>query len=53
MYSVTICYVEPSLPKSDGPISETGGSEISKISDKASKMMTADLDDWRTPWYVI
>jgi hypothetical protein len=49
MRSATICSIEPSSAKSDGPVFETGGSRISRISDKASKTMTTDPDDWRTP----
>jgi hypothetical protein len=49
MYSETICSIEPSLAKSDGPISEIRGSGISRISDEASETTTADPDDWRTP----
>jgi hypothetical protein len=30
-------------------VSETGGSGISRISDEASKIVTVDSDDWRTP----
>jgi hypothetical protein len=49
MCSATICSVEPSSTKPDGPISETGGSRISRISDESSKTMTTGPDDWRTP----
>jgi hypothetical protein len=49
MYSATICFAEPSLVKSDGLISETGGSGISRILDESSKTTTTDHDDWRTP----
>jgi hypothetical protein len=49
MYSATICSTKPSLAKPDVPISETEGSRISRISDEASKMTIANLDDWRTP----
>jgi hypothetical protein len=49
MCSVTICSTEPSSAKPDGPVSETGGSRISKTSEESSKMMTVDPDDWRTP----
>jgi hypothetical protein len=48
MHSATICSTEPSSAKPDVPVSEIGGSRISRILDEASKMMTADLDDWRT-----
>jgi hypothetical protein len=49
MHSSTVCSTEPSSTKQDVPVSETGGSEIPRISDKASKMTMADPDDWRTP----
>jgi hypothetical protein len=49
MHSVTVCSAKPSLVKSDVPISETGGSEISRILDEASKTTMANPDDWRTP----
>jgi ribonuclease HI len=48
MHSATVCSAEPNLAKLDVPISETGGSRISRISDEVSKTMTVDLDDWRT-----
>jgi hypothetical protein len=49
MYSETICSIEPSLAKPDGPVSKIGESKISRISDEASKTTTANPDDWRTP----
>jgi hypothetical protein len=49
MHSVTVCSSEPSSTKPDVLVSETGGFEISRISDEASKTMTVDPDDWRTP----
>jgi hypothetical protein len=49
MHNATICSVEPSLAKSDGPVSETGGSEISRNSNESSEIVTTDPDDWRTP----
>jgi hypothetical protein len=49
MHSATVCSTKLSSAKSDVPVSETGGSGISRISDKASKTTTADHDDWRTP----
>jgi hypothetical protein len=49
MCSVTIYFAEPNLAKSDGLVSETGGSKISRILDESSKMTMADLDVWRTP----
>jgi hypothetical protein len=49
MYSATIYYGEPSSAKPDCPISNTGGSEIFRITDKSGKTMTADPYDWRTP----
>jgi hypothetical protein len=49
MQSATICSAELSSAILDGPVSETGGSKISRISDEGSKMVMADPDDWRTP----
>jgi hypothetical protein len=49
MYGAIIYSAEPSSAKSDGPVSETGRSIISRISDKASEATTADPCDWRTP----
>jgi hypothetical protein len=53
MCSATICSIEPSSAKLDGPVSKTGGSKISRTLDESSKTMIVDPDDWRTPWYVI
>jgi ribonuclease HI len=53
VHSVTICFVEPSLAKSDGPVSKTKVSRISRNSDESCEMITTDPDDSRTPWYVI
>jgi hypothetical protein len=49
MYSVTTCSAEPSSAKPDGPVSETEGSRISRISNEANETTTVDSDDWRTP----
>jgi hypothetical protein len=49
MHSVTICSVEPNLAEPDSPVSEIGGSKISKTLDETSKTMMAGPDDWRTP----
>jgi hypothetical protein len=49
MCNATIYSIAPSLAKLDNPVSETGGSKISRTSDKSSKTMTADPDNWRTP----
>jgi hypothetical protein len=49
MHNAKICSAEQSSIKSDSPVSETGGSKISRTSDKSSEVMTADPDDWRTP----
>jgi hypothetical protein len=49
MHSATVYYIGPDLVKPDSPISETGGSRISRTLDEASETMIADLDDWRTP----
>jgi hypothetical protein len=49
MCSAIVCSVGPSLAKPGSPVSETGGFEISRTSDKSSETMTIDPDDWRTP----
>jgi hypothetical protein len=49
MHSMTICSTEKSLAKPDSSVSETGGSKISRNSEKSSKMMMDNPDDWRTP----
>jgi hypothetical protein len=49
MHNATVCSAEPSSAKSDVPVSETGGSRISRISDEASKTTMVDPDNWRTP----
>jgi hypothetical protein len=49
MCSAIMCSAEPSSAKLDGPVSETGGSRISRISDESSETMMADTDDWRAP----
>jgi hypothetical protein len=49
MHSATICYVEPNLAKPDGPVSETGGSGMSRNLDEPSKTAMTDPDDWKTP----
>jgi hypothetical protein len=49
MHSATVCSAEPSSAQLDVPVSETGGSKISRISDVASKTTMVDPDDWRTP----
>jgi hypothetical protein len=49
IHSAIVCSAEPSLAKPDVLVSETRGSGISRISDEASKMTTANPDDWRTP----
>jgi hypothetical protein len=49
MHEATFCSAEPSSAKMNGPISKTGGSKISRITDESSKTMMVDLDDWRTP----
>jgi hypothetical protein len=48
MCSATVYSIEPSLAKLDTPVSETGGSKISRTSDKSSETMMADPNDWRT-----
>jgi hypothetical protein len=49
MCSVIICSTELSSAKPNGPVSETGESRISRISNESSETMMADLDDWRAP----
>jgi hypothetical protein len=49
MHCAIICYAEPSSAKPDGPVSETGGSGIFRITSKSSETMAVDPDDWRTP----
>jgi hypothetical protein len=45
MHDVEICSAEPILVKSDGPILEIRGSEISRSSDNLGKMTTPKPDD--------
>jgi hypothetical protein len=45
MHNATICSAELSSVKSDGSISEIGGSRISRITDESNKMMTTDPND--------
>jgi hypothetical protein len=49
MQSAEICFAESDLAKADGPVSETGGSRISKNSDESSQTTMVDPDDWRIP----
>jgi hypothetical protein len=49
MHNATVYSAKPSFAEPDIPVFETGASRISGISDEASKMMTANHDDWRTP----
>jgi hypothetical protein len=49
MHRVIVCFVGPGPAKPDSPVSKTGGSEIYRISDEDSEMMTADPENWRTP----
>jgi hypothetical protein len=49
MCSATVCSLKPSPAKLDSPVSETGGSKISRITDESSEMTVANPDDWRTP----
>jgi hypothetical protein len=49
MCSATICSIGPSTSKLDDQVSETRGFRIFRTLDEASKMMTIDPDDWRTP----
>jgi hypothetical protein len=47
VHNARICSTEPNWAESDSPVSETGGSKISKTLDETSKTMTTSLDDWR------
>ncbi len=49
MWSAIIYSAEQSSAKLNGPVSETRGSEISRMTDESGKTMTVDPDDWRTP----
>jgi hypothetical protein len=49
MHSATVYSIGSSLAKLDGSVSKTKRSGISKNSDKSSKTMMTDPDDWRTP----
>jgi hypothetical protein len=49
VHSAAAYSAELSSAKLDVLVSKTGGSRIFKISDGASKTMTVDPDDWRTP----
>jgi hypothetical protein len=49
VHSAIVCSAEPSSTKLDILVSKIRGSEISRILDEASKITTADPDDWRTP----
>jgi hypothetical protein len=49
IYSASICSAEPSSTKQDGPVSEIGGSRISRILDESSETTMVDPDDWKTP----
>jgi hypothetical protein len=46
MYKAIICSAEPSSAKLDGLVSETDGSKIFRSSNKSSKKMMADHDEW-------
>jgi hypothetical protein len=48
MCNATICSIGLSPAKLDSSVSKAGGSIISRTSDKTSKMMMTDPDDWRT-----
>jgi hypothetical protein len=49
MQGVEICSIEPGSAKSDGSVSETEWSRISRSLGNSSKTMTTEPDDWRTP----
>jgi hypothetical protein len=45
MCSATACSAEPGSAKLDGPVSETGGSEIYRISDESSETRMTNPED--------
>jgi transposase InsO family protein len=49
MRNEEICSAKPDSAKPDGPVSETGGSGISRNSDNSSEMTMVEPDDCRTP----
>jgi hypothetical protein len=49
MRNAAIYSAELDSAKPDGPVSETGGSKISRNSDDSSETTMANLDNWRTP----
>jgi hypothetical protein len=49
MQGVEIYSAESSSAKSDGSISETGGSGISRSSDDLGETTMGKADDWRPP----
>jgi hypothetical protein len=49
MHNAKICSAELSSAKLNGPVSETGGSKISRILDESSETTMTNIDDWRTP----
>jgi hypothetical protein len=48
VHSATICTGEPSSAEPDSPVSESGGSRVSRTSDEISETTMAGPDDWRT-----
>jgi hypothetical protein len=48
MCSAAVCSVGPSPAKPNSPVSETGGSRISRITDESREKMATDPDYWRT-----
>jgi hypothetical protein len=49
VHSARICSTEPNSAEPDNPVSETGGSRISRTTGETSKTTTTGPDDWRTP----
>jgi hypothetical protein len=49
VHNVRICSAEPNSAEPDSPVSETGGSKISRTLNETSKIMMDSPDDWRTP----
>jgi hypothetical protein len=49
VHSARICSAKPNSTEPDSPAPKTRGSRISRTSNKTSKIMMVDPDDWRTP----
>jgi hypothetical protein len=49
MQYAIVSSAKPDSVKLNSPVSETGGSRISRNSDESSEIMMSDPDDWRMP----